>query len=433
MFALLTRRRFAPLFGALFLNAFNDNLYRTALLFLITYQIVADDPAAAAQLVTLSAGVFVAPYVLFSGLAGQVADAVDKAKAARRIKAFEILVMATGAASMWVGSVPLMLLVLFAMGLQSTFFGPIKYSLLPQHLSQKEVTGGTALVEAGTFLAVLTGQIVGGLITPDIAMAGIVVIAIIGWLVSRGIPDAPPQPGAHVIQINIFASSWGVLKYVAAERHLLLCVIGISWYWALGTVFTSLFIPLVKGALGGTEPVATLFLAAFSVGLAAGSLVIGKVLSGIVSARTLPVSLVLMSVAILDLYFSVSAIPSPAPGAALAGPADFLASARNWRILGDLTLLAIGGGTFIVPLYTILQMRSDPAARARVIAGNNIVNCAFMMVGALGAGALLTAGMSEIEVLLLIGVINIAVVPLAVQLKRALVRFETEEEAAEVV
>ncbi len=422
MLNLLAARRFGPLMGALFLGAFNDNLYRTALLFLITYRLMAEMPDQAAQLVAVSAGLFILPYVLFSGLAGQVADAMDKARAARIIKGCEILIMAIGAIAMWLGAVPLMLVVLFAMGLQSTFFGPIKYAILPQHLSEREITGGTALVEAATFVSVLTGQIVGGLIAPEAAMAGILLVALLGWGVSFGIPAAPPEPGTHTVQANIFASSIGVLRHVWRVRHLRFCVLAISWFWSIGAVFTSLFIPLVKDMLNGAEPVATMFLAAFSVGMAIGSLVIGTVLAGMVSARTLTASLILMSLAIFDLYFAVSSYP--APDGALMDIGAFLGRIESWRILGDLTLLAIGGGTYIVPLYTILQMKSEPGLRAQVIAGNNIINSAFMVLFALASGALLGVGWNVIAILALMGAINLTLIPVVRRLRRALTDME---------
>ncbi|MEM8826011.1 MAG: MFS transporter [Pseudomonadota bacterium] len=420
MFALIAKRRFGPLLGAIFLNAFNDNLYRTTLLFLITYRILATQPGEAAQLVALSAGLFVLPYVFFSGLAGQVADAVDKARAARTIKFCEILVMGAGITAITLESVPGMLAILFLMGLQSTFFGPVKYSLLPQHLRPEEVTGGTALVEMATFLAVLTGQIAAGLIAPQLAMAGIMVVAIGGWLLSLAIPPAPPAPGDHPVSWNIAASTVRVLAYVARVPALLWSAIGISWYWALGTVFTSLFIPLVKSQLGGTEPVATLFLAAFSIGMATGSLVIGKILAGTVTARTLAMSLVLMSLATLDLYFAVTSYVAPVGG--LDGVQAFLARPAAWRVLIDLTVMAVGGGTLIVPLYTILQTRSAVAARARAIAGNNVLNTTAMVAAALTTQQLIGAGWREIDVLALFGGLNLVMILPMLALRRATAR-----------
>ncbi|MHB9880465.1 MFS transporter [Pacificimonas sp. ICDLI1SI03] len=416
MLKLLATRRFGPFFGVQYLGAFNDNLYRFGLLFLITYRLMADRPAEAAQLVTMASGLFILPFVLFSGLAGQVADAIDKARAVRAIKLAEIFIMLAGAAAMYLESIPAMFTVLFLMGLQSTFFGPIKYSILPQHLSHREITGGTSLIEAGTFVSVLTGQIVAGLISTQVAMAAIIMVAILGYFAARAVPPAPAVPGRHPISANIFGSTLAVLRHLFAYRHLWLSVLIGSWFWAVGVVFTTLFLPLVQNTLGGTERVATLFLIAFSIGVASGSLVIGRVLRGQVSARTLGVSLLLMAVVNVDLYFALRGFP--APGEPLRDVGAFLAIADSWRILVDLTLFAVGGGSFIVPVYTIMMTGSDPALRSRTIAANNILNALAMVIAAGSAGALLALGLRVPEILLIGAGVSAAMIWPATLLKK---------------
>ncbi|MGB7405147.1 MAG: MFS transporter [Pacificimonas sp.] len=417
MLNLLVRRRFGPLFAVQYLGAFNDNLFRFGLLFLVTFRIMADRPEEAATLVTLAAGLFTLPFVLFSGLAGQIVDAIDKARVIRWVKLAEIVIMLAGAAALWSGSIPLMLVILFLMGLQSTLFGPVKYAILPQHLKTEEMMGGMSLIEAGTFLAILTGQIGAGLIPPEATMIAIILVAAVGYLAARAIPSAPPAPGPHPISANIAKSGWAVLRHLFRHRHLWLSVLVGCWFWAVGIVFTTMFLPLVQGVLGGTEEVATLFLIAFSVGIALGSLIIGKVLQGLVSARTLGVSLLLMAVATFDLVGALNAFPAPGP--VPRGVGDFLAIGSSWRILVDLTLIAVGGGSFIVPIYTIMMTGSEPALRARTIAANNILNSTAMVAAAGITGALVSAGLSIPDILLIGGVISILMIWPAWQLRKA--------------
>ncbi|WBX85452.1 MFS transporter [Sphingosinicella microcystinivorans] len=404
---LLAARRFGPLFATQFLGAFNDNFYKTAMLFLITYTLLAGDTAASAQIVTLAAGVFILPFVLFSALAGQIADSVDKARLVRIIKAAEIGIMLVGAAALTLGSVPLMMLVLFSMGLHSTFFGPIKYAILPQHLAPKEVLTGTGLVEAGTFVAILTGQVAGGLLATEVSAWAIVAVAVFGYLSGRQVPAAPP-PGRARIEWNILASALRITREVTRDPQLGRAVLAVSWFWSVGAVFTSLFVPLVKGDLGGAETVATLFLTIFSVGVATGSLVVARLLKGAVSVRYAPASAVLMTAFIADLYFAIRAFD--APHAELIGVGAFLADPESWRIVLDLFGLSVAAGAFIVPLYALLQTASDPSARARTIAANNIVNSGFMVAAALGSSVLLKAGLDVPQILLAVGLANLLIV-----------------------
>lgn len=406
---LLVARRFAPLFATQFLGAFNDNFYKTAMLFLITYSLLAGDTAASAEIVTIAGGVFILPFFLFSALAGEVADAFDKARLVRIIKGAEIAIMGLGAAALHFGSIPLLMAVLFGMGLHSTFFGPIKYAILPQHLAPRELLAGTGLVEAGTFIAILTGQIAGGLLPAGTAAFGIVGVALVGYLSGRQVPAAPPATARGRIDANIVASSLRITRGVFSDPQLGRAVIAVSWFWSVGAVFTSLFVPLVKGDLNGAETVATLFLTIFSVGVAAGSLTVARLLKGAVSVRYAPAAAVLMTLFIADLFFAIRGFEAP-PFGELLGIGGFLGRPDAWRIVVDLFGMAVAAGVFIVPLYALLQTASDASARARTIAANNIVNSGFMVAAALGAGFLLSAGLDVPEILLGVGVANLLVI-----------------------
>jgi MFS family permease len=403
---LLGQRRFAPLFATQFLGAFNDNFYKTAMLFLITYTLLAGDTAAAAQWVTIAGGVFILPFFLFSALAGEIADAYDKARLVRIIKAAEIAIMLVGAAALTAGSIPLLLAVLFAMGLHSTFFGPIKYAILPQHLGARELLAGTGFVEAGTFIAILSGQVAGGLLATEASAWGIVAVAAAGYLTGRQVPSAPPV-ACRAVDWNVLAASLRITRDVVRDPQLGRAVLAVSWFWSVGAVFTSLFVPLVKGDLGGAETVATLFLTIFSVGIAVGSVTVARLLKGTVSVRYAPAAAVLMTLFIVELDFAIAAWP---PADRLVGVVPFASQPAAWRIMADLFGMSVAAGAFIVPLYALLQTASDPAARSRTIAANNIVNSGFMVAAALGASALLAAGLSVPEILLAVGLANLLII-----------------------
>ncbi len=403
---LLGQRRFAPLFATQFLGAFNDNFYKTAMLFLITYTLLAGDTAAAAQWVTIAGGVFILPFFLFSALAGEIADAYDEARLVRIIKAAEVAIMLVGATALTAGSIPLLLAVLFAMGLHSTFFGPIKYAILPQHLGARELLAGTGFVEAGTFIAILTGQVAGGLLATQVSAWGIVAIALAGYATGRQVPPSPPV-ARRAVDWNVLAASLRITRDVVRDPRLGRAVLAVSWFWSVGAVFTSLFVPLVKGDLGGAESVATLFLAIFSIGIAVGSVTVARLLKGTVSARYAPAAAVLMTLFIVELDFAIAAWP---PTDRLVGVAAFASQPAAWRIMADLFGMSVAAGAFIVPLYALLQTASDPAARSRTIAANNIVNSGFMVAAALGASALLAAGLSVPEILLAVGLANLLII-----------------------
>lgn len=405
MLQLLATRRFGPLFVTQLLGAFNDNLFRTALVFLVAYDVAAADARGAAMLASAAAGLFILPFLLFSGIAGSLADRRCKAAIARTVKLMEIGFMALGWAALALGSIPLALVVVFLMGCHSTLFGPVKYAILPQHLEQDELLAGTGLVEGATFVAILAGQVAGGLLATALVGPVAVALAVLGWLASRAIPPAPPA-SADRVDWNPWSSGRAALASAFASRPLLIATLAISWFWALGAVYTSQFVPLARNAMGATEQVATLFLAAFSVGIAAGSLAVGRWLRGRVSTRLCAPAGLVMALAGVDLVFAI-----PAVGTAAKGLAAFFALPAGWRVLLDLAGLALAGGVFSVPLYAVLQTAGAAATRASAIAANNILNSLFQVAAVLGAGAAAGAGLGLPLVLMLSGLTVLPLLP----------------------
>jgi MFS family permease len=405
MFSLLTTRRFGPLFVTQLLGAFNDNLFRTALVFIVAYEVAAADPGRAAFLASLAAGLFILPYLLFSGIAGSVADVRDKAAVARLVKLLEIGFMALGWLALAIGSLPLALAVVFLMGCHSTLFGPVKYAILPQHLHEDELIAGTGMVEAATFVAILLGQVAGGLLATAAVGPVALALAALGWLAARAIPPAPPIVAAPITW-NPWTSSMGALKHAFGNRRLLVATLAISWFWALGAVYTSQFVPLAKNVMGGSETVATLFLAIFSVGIAVGSLAVARILKGRLSTGVCVAAGLGMALAGVDLYFAIAGV-----GAAPKGVAEFFAAPAGWRVAADLFALAVAGGVFSVPLYAVLQTAGEPASRASAIAANNILNSLLQVSAVLAVGAAVSAGIGASLVLMIAGLTVLLLLP----------------------
>lgn len=405
-FSLLGKRRFAPLFGVQFLGAFNDNLLKFALLFLANFGLYAADPGKAGVLATVATGLFILPYFLFSALAGQLADACDKAKLVRAVKLAEIAIMGIALVGFWLQSVPMLLASLFLMGLHSTIFGPVKYSILPQHLDSHELMGGTGLIEAGTFLAILGGQLLGGVILP--LQAGMVAtgLAVVGFLFSLAVPSAPATAPGLKIDFNVFRSTWHILKSARHGRSVWLSILGISWFFAVGAVLLAEFAPLVSGILGARQEVATLFLLVFSVSVAVGSTVVNKLLAGEVSARYVPVAALGLAAFMIDLWGSTGDFAIHTQRATVS---LFLATPSSWRILLDLAGVALTGGIFIVPLYAILQLHSPAEERSRTIAANNIVNAVVTVAVVALFTALLGAGVSIPAIIGMLGLTTLGV------------------------
>lgn len=410
---LLRAKRFGPLFWTQFFGAFNDNLFKNALVILIAYRFGASDPAHSQMLVNLAGAIFILPYFLFSATAGQLADGMDRARMARLVKIVEIVIMAIATVGFLTNSTYFLLFVIFMLGVQATFFGPIKYALLPQHLKEDELVGGNGLIEAGTFLAILLGTIAGGSLIlisvgPEIVSAGLLLIAAVGYVTSRGIPAAPPAQEGLRVDRNIARATWRLANETRHPREVWLSILGISWFWLVGSVYLAQFPALAKDVLHADNTVVTLFLTIFSIGIGVGSAMCNKLLRGRVAATYVPLGALGLTLFTIDMYFTTHAIPAPV-GSELMGFWDFLSYAGHWHLLFDLLAVALCAGIYIVPLYAILQSRSDPQRTARVIASNNVVNALFMVGGSLVVMVLLSIGFNIPQLFLALAVANGAV------------------------
>lgn len=407
-FGLLKQARFAPFFATQFLGAFNDNLFKNALVVLLTFQAARWTTLAPELLANLAAGVFILPFFLFSATAGQLADKYDKAMLARLVKVLEMAIMAIAAVGFALTSLPVLMLALFLLGCHSTLFGPVKYAILPQHLHAEELVGGNALIEAGTFVAILIGTLAGGLLAGAVAhpawiAAGGFVVALAGYLTSRRVPAAPAPVPDLTVNLNPLSETWRNIAFARQNRTVFLSILGISWFWLYGALFLAQFPAYAKNVLGGGEAAVTLLLATFTVGIGIGSMLCERMSGRHVEIGLVPFGSIGLTLFGLDLYFaSPDALAGTTPHALLA----LLSLPAVWRVLFDLMMLGVFGGFFIVPLYALVQLRSAEATRARIIAANNILNALFMVVGALGAAALLGAGMSIPQLFALAAVLN---------------------------
>ncbi len=406
---LLKRRRFLPLFATQLLNAFNDNLYKNAMVLFVVYQVY-NSTEEEAQFSAIASGVFILPFFVLSALAGQLADMRDKAVIIRWVKLCEIGIMAVGAVGLlmaWQGflteflAIPLMLLALFAMGVHSTFFGPIKYAILPQHLRGDEVLSGTGLVEAGTYIAILAGTILAGYIPVEAAAGLVIVIAIIGYVTSWQVPPAPPYQHGQAVDPHVIRASIALVRNTMHQREVFYAIVAISFFWTIGAVLFIQFPPLAKNVLMASKEVASLLLVIFSVGVAIGSVAINALLRGDVSARYAPVSVIFMGVFVAAFYFVCRAWSAEALPAELMSVSEFIVQPLAPLVLATLLMIAVFGGMFVVPLYAFLTTKVDPGQAARTVAANNIVNSGAMVGGSLIAGALSTIGIPLVEQVLL--------------------------------
>ena len=409
-FKLMGQRRFLPLFATQFLGALNDNVLKNAMVILIAFQGTRLSSWPPALMVNICAGLFILPFFLFSATAGQLADKYEKSRLIRLVKLLEIGIMFLAAIGFWLPSLPWLLTALFLMGMHSTLFGPIKYSILPQHLHENEMIGGNGLIESGTFLAILLGTILGGTL---IAMgeygahaAAIVctVIAVLGYLTSRAIPSAPAPSPDMSINWNPLTETWRSLAALKQNRTVFLSILGISWFWFYGAIFLSQFPSYAKESLGGGESVVTLLLAIFSIGIGVGSLLCEKMSGHKVEPGLVPFGSIGLSVFAMDLWLC-----SPAAGAMGWSLAEFIGQPASLRILVDLTMIGIFGGFYCVPLYALMQTRSEATHRSRTVAANNIMNAAFMVIAALLAIVLLSSGATIPQIFLLTAAVNAAI------------------------
>ena len=429
---LIKSRRFLPLFVTQLLGAFNDNLFKNAMVLYVVYSVY-NSEAAEAKFSAIASAVFIIPFFVLSALSGQLADMRDKAKIIRVVKFCEILIMLVGGAGLvlaWQGvavttaAIPLMLLALGAMGVHSTFFGPIKYAILPQHLKREEVLAGTGLVEAGTYIAILAGTIVAGWIDVEWAALAVVVTAMVGYVSGRQVPPAPPLIEPEPVDFHVIRSSLDLVRNTMHDRRVYLAIMAISFFWSVGTVLFIHFPPLVKNVLFAAKEVASLFLVIFSVGVAIGSMSINALLKGTVSARYAPVSVLVMAIFVV-LFQLVCRAFAPPIGGELMDVAAFVSHPLAIPLMLTLLGIAIAGGMFVVPLYAFLTTFVDKSQTARTIAANNIVNSGAMVGGAVVAMALSAVGIPIIEQLLFVAALCLV----SAWLGRLLYAAEREAEA----
>lgn len=410
-FALLKQRRFAPFFVTQFLGAFNDNLFKNALVVLLTFHAVQWTTLAPELLANLAAGIFILPFFLFSATAGQLADKYDKAVLARLVKVLEMGIMGVAALGFLMHSLSVLMVALFLLGCHSTLFGPVKYAILPQHLQADELVGGNALIEAGTFVAILIGTLAGGLLAGSVEhpvwiAGGGFLVALAGYLSSRGIPAAPAPAPALTVNLNPLTETWRNLRFARENRTVFLSILGISWFWLYGAMFLAQFPAYTKNVLGGGETMVTALLAAFTVGIGAGSLLCERMSGKHVEIGLVPFGSIGLTLFGLDLWL---ASPVGLVGTTAHQLSALLSLPAVWRVLFDIVMIGVFGGFFIVPLYALIQSRSETSHRARIIAANNILNALFMVVGALGAAAALGAGLSIPALFAIAALLNAAV------------------------
>lgn len=409
-FALLGQRRFAPFFWTQFAGAANDNLFKFAFTVMVTYQLqLSWMPPAMAGLAI--GALFILPFLLFSATAGQLTDKYDKTKMIRVVKNLEIVIMAVAAWGFVRADAAVLLGCVFLMGLHSTLFGPVKFAYLPQVLDARELTGGNGMVEMGTFVAILLGQVAGGLLValPNVGHTTVAVacvgLALVGRGVAQAIPPAPATDPGLVVNWNPFSETWRNLKLAHGNIVVFRSLLGISWMWFFGAVFLSQFPSFAKEVLHGNEQVASLLLVVFSIGIGIGSLLCETLSRRQVEIGLVPLGAIGMSVFAIDLYFASRGLPAVPE----MGLSAFVGQSAHWRVMADLGLLSLFAGLYSVPMYALIQLRSQPTHRARIIAANNILNALFMIASSVIAGALLKAGFTIPQIFLFTGIANAVV------------------------
>ena len=399
----LKSKRFLPLFITQFFGAFNDNVFKNAFLIWVTYDVVNKIKLDPQIMVTIASGLFILPFFLFSALAGQVADKYEKSRLAQIIKIAEILIMIFSFVGFYFENIYLLLTLMFLMGIHSTFFGPIKYSLLPETLQSHELVGGNALIEGGTFLAILLGTIFGGLVIRaqngiEIISSCVVLFAAIGYLSSRFIPKSLVSDSGLKISFNIFGQTWEIINYAKKEETVWLAIIGISWFWFIAMTFLSQLPAYTKNIVGGDEFVVTLFLSILSIGIGIGSAICNKILKGKIDGTLVTIASISITIAISILCYGSYFYHTPDH---LISLKEFLTSGSHaWLIICGLLMMAVFSGMYIVPLYAIIQYRSDAKYLSRIIAANNVLNALFMIFSSIFMVVLLKFGFSLLQILL---------------------------------
>ena len=410
-FHLLGEKRFGPFFLTQFFGAFNDNVFKNALFILIAFQSSYTGSDDSNNIINLAAILFILPFFIFSATAGQIADRFEKSRLIRRIKLAEIAIMLIASAGFYFGSIPILLLALFLTGLQSSLFGPIKYSIIPQHLRKEELVGGNALVESGTFAAILLGTMLGGILigksSPSSMLVPYVILAlsIFGYISSLRIPIAPAVDPQLKIKWNPLTETFRNLKTLRENKTVFHSVLGVSWFWFLGATYITQLPNFTRLSLGANEQVVTLFLALFCIGIGVGSLLCERLSDRTVELGLVPIGSIGLTLFGIDVFFSTTVNSS----AELIGIKEFVLMQSNWRLIADIFLLGVSGGIYIVPLYALIQTRSDPKRRSRIIAGNNILNAVFIVSASIYAIFLLNAGLTIPQLFLVAAILNAVV------------------------
>lgn len=409
-FSLLAERRFAPFFGTQFFGAFNDNIFRNGLIIVITFQGVKVFGMSAAQLANVAGALFILPFFLFSATAGQLADKYEKSRLMRIIKVIEICLMLLAAGAFMTHSYAALLIVLFLMGCQSTLFGPVKYAFLPAQLATSELVGGNALVESGTYLAIIFGLIVGGVsvaVDPagqTVLSACLISVAIVGYLASRAIPETPAVDPRLRINWNTWTETWHIVGFARQDRSVFLAIVGISWFWFFGSAMTLQIPAYTLDILNGNEEITTVILVAFAIGVGIGSLLCERLSGHRIELGLVPLGSIGLSLFSIDLYF---AQPTMHP-VAVATVGELLTRSGSIRVLVDMALIGAFGGLYSVPLYAMIQERANTRHLSRIIAANNIINALFMVGAAVLALGLLNAGLSIPQLFVALGILNAA-------------------------
>lgn len=410
-FQLLKENRFRPFFLTQFFGAFNDNVFKNALFILIAFQSSYAGSTDSTNIINLAAILFIAPFLLFSAIAGQIADRYEKSSLIRRIKLAEICIMLVAAFGFYFQIIPLLLFALFSMGMQSSLFGPIKYSIIPQHLKKDELVGGNALVETATFGAILLGTMLGGILIGLSAGAKLLIpfamltLAMLGFLSSIKIPLAPAVDPNLKLKWNTLSETFNNLGSLRENRTVFNSVLGVSWFWFLGSTYITQLPNFTRLSLGANEQVVTFFLALFCIGIGIGSLTCERLSNRTIELGLVPVGSIGLTIFGADLFFATTTHTT----AELIGFKEFIYNQTNWRLILDILLLGVFGGIYIVPLYALIQARSNPKRRSRIIAGNNILNALFIIVAGIYAIALTRAGLSIPQLFLIAAILNAVV------------------------
>ena len=413
-FQLFKHRRFNAMFFTQFLGAFNDNIFKQALILVLTYTAASQLGMEVSILNNLAAMLFILPYFLFSALAGQIADKFEKSKLTQFIKLLELVIMAIAAVGFVFEWYALLFVALFLMGTHSTFFGPIKYAYLPQAMKEDELVGANGLFQMGTSLAILLGMIIAGVLT-QLSQSlywisvTVLIVAVLGYLAARYIPTMPAMQPNLNINWNIITTSLSTIRYLYSLPFLFFVILGNSWFWFYGATFLTQTPEFSKVILQGDESVVIFLLTLFSVGVSIGSLLCKSLTKNQVSLRLLPFGIAGLSIFAIDLYFSLSSLNIDVNNSALLGIRDLFGLNGSWRVFADLFFLGFSGGLYIVPLYASMQAYAPRSHRARIVGANNIFNAIFMVTSAIFAIVILNAlGLTLPQLFLVTGLLNIA-------------------------